>query len=70
MLKEEKDILKQMLHDYGNEGFIKELSLVIKELSNDQSDLSLKEQAIESAELSDMLMSLRYKLKIGRHNHA
>lgn len=69
MSKEEKAILKKMLYDYGNEGLLRELIVILGEQADEQSDMGLKEQAHESIELSGMLIKVRSQLKIGRHTH-
>lgn len=69
MLKEEKEILKKMLHDYGNEGLLRELIQICREQADEQSDMGLKDHANESSELADNLIKVRSQLKIGRHTH-
>lgn len=66
MEKSDKEILRRMLYDYGNEGMLKELALAIRERADDQSDIGSKDQAKESAELADTLIQVRSSLKMGR----
>jgi len=66
MSEEEKKILKQMLYDYGNEGILKELALILREQADEQSDMGFKDKSDESASLANILIHIRSTLKLGR----
>jgi hypothetical protein len=58
MSKEQKDLLKQMIYDYGNSDLMLELSLVYKEMADEQSDMGLKKNAASSSLMHTFLKAV------------
>lgn len=61
MSKEEKENLKQMIYDYGAIDVVESVINILREQADEQSDMGLKDQAIESRELADFFAYKFYK---------
>lgn len=70
MSQEDREVLRKMLYDYGNEGVLRVLIVAIRDQADEQSDMGMKEEAKESSELADILLKVRSNLQVGRHKMA